>query len=98
MDFPRIEFSGTVPKFRGGKRNFTIFLERIIIDALEDHQGTVRTWGRTIKNLCFADDIDGLSGKEEEPAFLVDRLDKTSTAFGLEISAQKTTLMINNTK
>ena len=98
MGFPRIEFSGTVPKFRGGKRNFTIFLERIIIDALEDHQGTVRTWGRTIKNLCFADDIDGLSGKEEEPAFLVDRLDKTSTAFGLEISAQKTTLMINNTK
>ena len=32
-------------------------------DALEDHQGTVSIGGRTITNLRFADDIDGLAGK-----------------------------------
>ena len=52
-----------------------IFLERIMTDALEDHEGTVSIGGRTITNLCFADDIDGLAGKEEELANLVERLD-----------------------
>ena len=65
-------------------------------DALEDHQGTVSIGGKTITNLRFADDIDGLAGKEEELASLVDRLDKTSAAFGMEISAEKTKLMTNN--
>ena len=37
-------------------------------DALEDHAGTVRIGGRTITNLRFADDIDGLAGEEEELA------------------------------
>ena len=35
-------------------------------DALEDHEGTVGIGGRTIINLRFADDIDGLAGDEEE--------------------------------
>ena len=65
-------------------------------DALEDHQGTVSIGGKTITNLRFADDIDGLAGKEEELASLVDRLNKTSAAFGMEISAEKTKLMTNN--
>ena len=54
--------------------------EKIITDALEDHEGTVSTGGRTITNLRFADDIDGLAGEEEELANLVERLDKASTA------------------
>ena len=45
-------------------------------DTLEDHQGTVSIGGRTITNLRFPDDINGLAGKEEELASLVDRLDK----------------------
>ena len=68
---------------------FNVFLERIITDALEDHQGTVGIGGRTIINLRFADDIDGLAGKEDELASLVDRLDKTFAAFGMEISAEE---------
>ena len=40
-------------------------------DALEDHEGTVSIGGRTITNLRFADDIDGLAGDEEELANLV---------------------------
>ena len=66
-------------------------------DALEDHQGTVSSGGRTISNLRFAHDIDGLTGEGEELANLVERLDKASTAYGMEISAEKTTLMTNNT-
>ena len=38
---------------------FNIFLKRIMTDALEDHEGTVSTGGRTIIKLGFADDIDG---------------------------------------
>ena len=51
----------------------------------------------TITNLRVDDDIDGLVGEEEEPANLVERLDKASTAYGMEISAEKTKLMTNNT-
>ena len=39
-------------------------------DALGNHEGTVCTGGRTITNLCFADDIEGLAGEEEELAKL----------------------------
>ena len=42
---------------------FNIFLERIMTDALEDHEGTVS--------------IGGVAGEEEEMAKLVQRLDKT---------------------
>ena len=47
-------------------------------NALEDHEGTVSITGRTINNLRFADEIDGLA---EEVAKIVERLDKASTAY-----------------
>ena len=62
-------------------------------DALEGHEGTVSIGGRTITNLRFADDTDGIAEEEEELAKLVERLDKASTAYGMEISAEKTKLM-----
>ena len=74
---------------------FNLFLERIMADALHDHEGTVSIGSRTITNLRFADDVDGLAGREEELANLVERLDKTSTAFGMQINAEKTKLMTN---
>ena len=74
----------------------TLTLERIMTDASEDHEGIVSIGGRTIINLRFADDIDGLAA-QEELANLVERLDKPSTAYGMEISAKKTELMTNNT-
>ena len=76
---------------------FNIFLERIMTDASEDYEGTVSIGGRTITNLCFADEIDGLAGEEEELAKLVEHLDKASAAYGMEISAEKTNLMTYNT-
>ena len=63
----------------------------------EDHKGTVSTGGRTIINLRFADDIDGLVEEKEELAKSIERLDKASIAYGMEISAEKTKLMTNNT-
>ena len=76
---------------------FNIFLERITTDASDDHEGTVSIGGRTITNLRFTDDIDGLAGEEEELAKLVECLDKASTAYGMGISADKIMLMTNNT-
>ena len=38
------------------------------VDPLEDHEGAVSIGGRTITDLRFADDIDGLAGEEEELA------------------------------
>ena len=65
-------------------------------DTLEDHEGTVSVGGRIITSLHFADDVYGLAGEEEELANFVERLDKASTAYGMEISAKKTKLMTNN--
>ena len=66
-------------------------------DALEDHEGTVSIGDRTITNLRFADDTDGLAGEEEQLANLFERLDKASTAYGMAVSAKKFKLMTNNT-
>ena len=76
---------------------FNIFLARIIADALEDHEGTVSTGGRTITNLRFADDIAGIAGQEQELVKLVNHLEEASTVYGMQISAEKTQLMTNNT-
>ena len=57
-------------------------------DALEDHEGTDSIGGRTITNLSFADDTDGLAGEGEELAKLTERLDKAAMAYGMEISAE----------
>ena len=68
---------------------FKVFLEKAMTDALENHEGTVRIGGRIIINLRFADDIDGLAGKEEELENLVKTLETASTAYGMEISSEK---------
>ena len=58
-------------------------------DALEDDYGTVSIGGRTITNLRFAEDIDGLAGEEEELEKLVEHLDKASTAHSMGDQCQK---------
>ena len=67
-------------------------------DALEDHEGTVSIGGRTITNLRFADDIDGLAGEEGELTKLVERLDEASTAYGMEICAKLMTTPVTSTQ
>ena len=75
---------------------FNIFLERIMSDALEEHDGKVSIGGRNITNLRFADDIDALAEEKQELEALVESLDKTCTRYKMEISAEKTELMTNS--
>ena len=75
---------------------FNIFLERIMSDDLEEHDGKVSISGRNITILQFADDIDALAEEEQELEALVESLDKTCTRYKMEISAEKTKLMTNS--
>ena len=76
---------------------FNIFLERIMSDALEKHDGKVSIGGRNITNLRFADDIDAPAEEEQELEAQVESLDKTCTRYKMEISAVKTKLMRHST-
>ena len=75
---------------------FSIFLERILSDALKEHDGKVSIGGRNITNLQFAADIDALAEEEQELEALVGSLDKTCTRYNMVISAEKTKLMTNS--
>ena len=66
---------------------FNIFLERIISDALKEHDGKVSIGGRNITKLRLADDI---VEEEQELETEVESLNKTSTRENIEITAEKT--------
>ena len=48
-------------------------------------------------NLLFAEDVDGLARQERELVKLVNHLEAASTAYVMQISAEKIQLMTNNT-
>ena len=75
--------------------SFNIFLERIMTDALEEHDRKVIIRGRNITNMRFADDIDALAEEEQEVETIVESPDKNCTRYKMEISAEKTKLMTN---
>ena len=51
---------------------------------------------RLITNFLFADDIVVNAEEEEEAGVLVDRLDRTTTRYKMEIGPDKTKVMTNN--
>ena len=69
---------------------FNIFLERIMCEALGDHEGSVSI------NFHFADDTVIKAKEEEEAGVLTDRLDRTTTRYKMEIGPDKTKVMTNN--
>ena len=73
-----------------------VSLEQIMSGALEEHDEMVSIGDRNITNPWFADDIDALAEEEQELEGLVENLDKTCTRYKMEISAEKTKLMINS--
>ena len=73
-----------------------IFLERIMCEALDDHEGSVSIVGRLITNVRFADDIVVNAEEEEAAGVLVDHLDTTTTRYKMEIGPDKTKVMTNN--
>ena len=72
------------------------FLERIMTDALEGHDGKVKIGCRNNINLRFVDDIDALAEEEQELEALVGSLGRTCTRYKMEISTEKTKLMTNS--
>ena len=77
---------------------FSINFERIMKGALEEHHGTVIIDGRIITIFWLADVTDGLAVEGQEHANLVNCLNKTSSRYGMEISAEKTKLMTKKHK
>ena len=75
---------------------FNIFLERLMCEVLDDHEGSVRIGGRRITNFRFADNIVVNAEEEEEAGVLVNRLDTTTTRYKMEIGLDKTKVMTNN--
>jgi len=61
----------------------------MMTEALESFEGSVRIGGRSINYLRFADNIDLIAGSVKQLAELTERLDKSASAFGMEISAKK---------
>ena len=74
---------------------FNTFLERIMCEALDDHEGSVSIGGRLITNFHFTDDIVVNAEEEEEVGVLVDRVDTTTTRYKM-IGPDKTKLITNN--
>ena len=64
--------------------------------ALEEHDGKVSLVGRNITNLRFADDRDALAEEAQELQALAESLNKISTGYKMEISAEKTKLVTNS--
>ena len=65
-------------------------------EALDEHEGSVSIGGRPISNFLFADDIVVNAEEEEEAGVLIDRLDKTTTRYKMEIGPDKTKVITNN--
>ena len=65
-------------------------------EALDDHEGSVTIGGWLITNFRFADDIVLNAEEEEEAGVLIDRLDRTTTRYKMEIGPDKTKVMTNN--
>ena len=72
---------------------FKIFLERIMCEALDDHEDSVSIGGRLITNFRFADNIVVNAEEEEEAGILTDRLHRTTTRYKMEIGPNKTKVM-----
>ena len=75
---------------------FNIILERIITDALQEHDGKVSIGGRNITNLRFADETGAQAEEEQELEDLVESLDRICIRYKIGISAAKTKLMTNS--
>ena len=66
-----------------------------MVETLENYEGSVSIGGRLITNFRFADNIVVNEEEEEEAGVLVDRLDRTTTKYKIEIGPDKTKVMTN---
>ena len=59
---------------------FNLYLENIMQDALHNFSGKISINGREVSSLRFADDIDVITGTEEEPQELTTTLERRARA------------------
>ena len=76
---------------------FNLFLENIMRETLHDFQSTISIGGRVISNLRFADDIDLMAGSNPELQDLTNRLTDRAGAYGMEVSTEKSKVLVNST-
>ena len=65
-------------------------------DAIKEHDRKCNICGRNTTSLWFADDTDTLAEEEQELEVLVESLDKNYTRYKIEVSTDKTKLMLNS--
>lgn len=75
---------------------FNIFLEHIMLRTLDNFQPSISINGRPLCNLRFADDIDLIGSSEGELQELTTRLEKVATSVGMEISSEKSKILLNS--
>ena len=65
-----------------------------MLDSVTNQPSSISIGGRTFNNLRFTDDIDHISGSESELQTITDALEKTSTAYGMEINHDKCKIIV----
>ena len=74
---------------------FNLYAEYIMRNAgLEEAQARIKTAGRNIKNLRYADDTTLMAESEEELKSLLMKVKEESEKFGLKLNIQNTKVMI----
>ena len=76
---------------------FNLFLEIIMQEILQDHHTSISIGGRPLCNLQFADDIDLMEGSNNELQDLMSRLTARASAYGMEVSTEKSKVKVNST-
>ena len=76
---------------------FNLFLERIMQETLHNYTTTISIGDKPICNLCFADNINLMTGSNSELQELTNKLVATASAYGMEISTVKSKVMVNST-
>ena len=76
---------------------FNLFLEKIMQETLHDHHTSISIGGRPICNQRFADDIDLMGGSSSELQDLTSGLEDRVTAYGMEVSTEKSKFVISST-
>ena len=66
-----------------------------MLDSVTNQPSSISIGGRKFNNLKFADDIDLIAGYESELQTITDAIEKTSTAYGMEINHDKCKILVN---
>ena len=72
---------------------FNIYIEELVREAIDDLEDGIKVGGRWIKTLRFADDQAMLARSQEGLQEMMDRLNETSTEYGMRINIKKTKVM-----